>query len=81
MDETTRFAEECAVGQVRRDNGISMVAIGVVVMMFGIVVPMKPNVTGLIGFALIVAACFMISSGRRKIRRALDGLVGNLQHH
>ncbi|HKU09883.1 hypothetical protein [Sinomonas terrae] len=81
MDETARFAEECAAGQVRRDNGISMAAIGVVVMMFGIVVPVRPNVTGLIGFALMVAASFMIASGRRKIRRALDGLVGDLQRH
>ena len=79
MNGMDRFGDECAAGQTRRDNGIRMAAFGIVVFLFGILVPVSPNVTPVIGFALIVAATLMIVSGRLKTQRAVDGLVRELQ--
>ncbi|WP_138443908.1 hypothetical protein [Sinomonas susongensis] len=81
MDELERLGEECAAGQMRRDNGIKIATIAILVLVFGTAVPMRPNVTSTISLVLLITALCMITSGRRKIRHALDGLVRELQEH
>ncbi|WP_334173615.1 hypothetical protein [Sinomonas sp.] len=81
MDEMERLGEECAAGQIRRDNGIKLTALGVLVLIFGIVVPLTPDVTPMLALALLTGGGCMFTSGRRKVRRALDGLVRELQEH
>lgn len=81
MDEMERLSEQCALGQIRRDNGIKLTTFGIMVLIFGIIVPMRPSVTPTLALALLIAGACMISSGKRKVRRALDGLVRELQEH
>jgi hypothetical protein len=73
------FEAQRLAGEARVGSGIEIAAIAVVLFFFGITVPMRPNVSILLSFALLLMAIIMIASGRKKARRATEGLMRELQ--
>lgn len=73
------FEAQRVAGEARAASGIEIAAIGIVLFFFGITVPMRPNVSILLSFALVIMAFVMIASGRKKARRAVEGLMRELQ--
>ncbi|WP_138416692.1 hypothetical protein [Sinomonas gamaensis] len=73
------FEAQRVAGEARVSSGIEIAAIGIVLFFFGITVPMRPNVSILMSFALVMMAFVMIVSGRKKARLAMEGLMRELQ--
>lgn len=79
MDEILRFDAERAAGERRRDSGIELAAVAVVLFAFGLVVPIRREVTLLIAFILMAVSAAMITSGHRKLQRGREGLIRELR--
>lgn len=70
MDERTRLEEERAAGERRRNDGVKILAIGVVLIVMGMVFTLRPNIAPTLGVILIVWGGIMIGSGQGRLYRA-----------
>lgn len=73
------FEAQRVAGEARVESGTELVAFGIVLFVFGVTVPVRPNVSILLSFAVIALAVALIISGRRKARRAMEGLMHEVQ--
>jgi len=75
MDERRGLYEAIAAGERRRDDGIRLLAFGILTFLFGVLVPMSHYAAVLCGLAVLVIGSFLISSGKRRAAQARDQLA------
>lgn len=75
MDELAALYAAFEAGERRRDDGIRLLAFGVLTFFFGVVVPMSPNAAVLCGLTVLVISAFVIASGRRRMAQARERLA------